>query len=358
MTHPPTRCGSGGAFGRCGPGASCSQPWARCGSQHRPAGGRLPIVAFVDSGLHGDRWLARHLVAHFDDPRWPRWLRGSSPSPSSGLLARFQTTRPPLDMGPRPELVTFGRRWGFCRRRRYWCEGRRVGDSAFDEDPCLGEDVDLIWRLSEGRDGWSVTNPPRWSPTRYDPPSGWARRSSTTHVRCTAGPSAPRAPGTGTVLRLEPRDRGNPVGPQAIRGRSGVDSARHRRHGDRPAGPETARSGSTRGWPRSSSAGRCIRCRRPGNPLRRGGLLLGWIALGSGVRVRPVRAATAAMPDSAGSAMEVPAAGCGSPRYLGLRLIEDAAYGGGGHRRRCPRPAGGCASPLVRLPYLPGRNRR
>jgi mycofactocin glycosyltransferase len=70
----------------------------------------------------------------------------STPGPAA--LARFETTRSPLDLGPHASLVGPGRRIGYLpaatmlARREVLLE---IG--GFDESLRFGEDVDLVWRL-------------------------------------------------------------------------------------------------------------------------------------------------------------------------------------------------------------------
>jgi mycofactocin system glycosyltransferase len=123
------------------------------------------LVAFVDSDcVVPPEWLER-LAAHFADPRVamvaPRVLPDVA---GRSLLARYEATRSSLDMGSQPQQVRPGARLGFVpsaalvvRRAAVTNPSLRYA-GAFDEALRLGEDVDLVWRLTDA--GWHV---------RFDP---------------------------------------------------------------------------------------------------------------------------------------------------------------------------------------------
>lgn len=319
-----------------------------------------PIVAFVDSDCTVTGGWLDTLVAHFDDPRVAAVAPRIVPrSPSSGLLARFQTTRSALDMGPRPELVTFGAPLGFLPSAALLVRRSAVGDSAFDEDLRLGEDVDLIWRLSEA--GRLVRYEPAAVVTHeIRPTSGWARRifdygtSAAPLDRRHPGRLAPaRFSGWNLAIAVILLARKPSAGVRAstalgIAGTATALLARRLRGSGVDAGVAPVVIGRTL----ASDA------QAAGHLLRREWWPLGWIALGSGVRSRAGAAATAAMLIPLVLQWRSRRPDVDLPRYLGLRLIKDAAYGAGVIVGAVRARQAGVLLPLVRLPYLPGRNRR
>ncbi|WP_344102959.1 mycofactocin biosynthesis glycosyltransferase MftF [Nocardiopsis rhodophaea] len=118
------------------------------------------FVAFIDSDCVPEPgWLDRTL-AHLADPvvaaAAPRIL--ALDSGDDGALARFEAARSPLDMGPDPASVGPGGPVSYVPSaalvvRREACPG------GFDADMPVGEDVDLVWRLTDA--GWAV----RYEPT-------------------------------------------------------------------------------------------------------------------------------------------------------------------------------------------------
>lgn len=116
------------------------------------------LVAFMDSDCTADPGWLDALAAHFADPLValvaPRVLPDTR---GGGLLARHEAARSALDMGRLPELVKPGARLGFVPSAAIVVRRSALGDG-FDESLRLGEDVDMVWRLTEA--GWHV---------RFDP---------------------------------------------------------------------------------------------------------------------------------------------------------------------------------------------
>ena len=136
-----------------------------------PAGARnaglavteTPVVAFVDSDcLPPEGWL-EPLLAHFEDPLVaavaPRIVPAARDE--STLVARYEAVRSSLNRGAQPGLVRPGSNVPFVPSavilvRTELVEGHRL----FDPELRGGEDVDLEWRLTDA--GWDV---------RYEPQS-------------------------------------------------------------------------------------------------------------------------------------------------------------------------------------------
>lgn len=118
------------------------------------------LIAFIDSDCIADlTWVGR-LSFHFLDPTVAVVAPRIVPTDGSGsLIERYEAGRSSLDMGRRPELVLPGARLGFVPSAAIVVRRSALGDTAFDEDLRLGEDVDLTWRLVDA--GWLV----RYEPT-------------------------------------------------------------------------------------------------------------------------------------------------------------------------------------------------
>lgn len=117
------------------------------------------VVALTDSDcVAGPGWPAG-LVGHFDDPGVAAVAPRIVPfQDGRGVLAAYETARSSLDMGRWPQLVKPGAALGFVPSAALLLRRSAVLPNGFDERLRLGEDVDLVWRLVEA--GWQV---------RYDP---------------------------------------------------------------------------------------------------------------------------------------------------------------------------------------------
>lgn len=164
------------------------------------------LVAFVDADveLHAG-WLDR-LIGHFDGPLGDRTALVAPrvrSRPGPGRLARYETTRSPLDMGPEPGRVRAGTRISYVPAAAIVCRAdlvRSVG--GFDADLRFGEDVDLVWRLDAA--GWRCRYEPSVEIT-HDPRTtwrGWARQRI--GYGSSAAPLSRRHPGALAPVRLHP----------------------------------------------------------------------------------------------------------------------------------------------------------
>jgi mycofactocin system glycosyltransferase len=120
-----------------------------------------PFVAFVDSDcrLHVG-WLER-LLAHFEDPAVgavaPRIRPARRARRSKGrVLAQYEEARSPLDMGSEPAFARLRSRVPYVPAAALVV--RRTAMPPFDEALRWGEDVDLVWRMTEH--GWRVVYDP------------------------------------------------------------------------------------------------------------------------------------------------------------------------------------------------------
>jgi mycofactocin system glycosyltransferase len=120
---------------------------------------RTPLVAFVDTDvsvpagwLDGLLWLFANPAVGLVAPR----VRSA---PGSSLLARYERDRSPLDLGAEPARIAAGTRVSYVPAAAIVCRMdalRSIG--GFDTRLRFGEDVDLVWRLTDA--GWSC---------RYEP---------------------------------------------------------------------------------------------------------------------------------------------------------------------------------------------
>lgn len=103
-------------------------------------------------------WFAP-LLAHFDDPAVALVAPRVASTPGASVLARYERSRSPLDLGSQPARVRAGTRVSYVPTAAVVARAdavRAIG--GFAEALRFGEDVDLVWRLEEA--GWRV---------RYEP---------------------------------------------------------------------------------------------------------------------------------------------------------------------------------------------
>jgi mycofactocin system glycosyltransferase len=133
------------------PGARVRHPTARGPAAARNAGwphAGTDLVAFVDADCRPEPgWLAP-LLPHFADPAVVAVAPRITSTPGHSTLARYESARSSLDLGPLPGPVRPGSRTGYVPTaalvvRRAALEGA----GGFDEALRYGEDVDLVWRL-------------------------------------------------------------------------------------------------------------------------------------------------------------------------------------------------------------------
>ncbi|MGZ4766031.1 MAG: mycofactocin biosynthesis glycosyltransferase MftF [Ilumatobacteraceae bacterium] len=109
-----------------------------------------PLVAFVDTDVDlDDHWLDALLV-HFSDPQVALVAPRVSSADGPTTIAKYETTRSPLDLGSAPAPVAAGSRVSYVPAAAIVARTdvvREIG--GFDESMRSGEDVDLVWRLVE-----------------------------------------------------------------------------------------------------------------------------------------------------------------------------------------------------------------
>lgn len=285
-----------------------------------------PIVAFVDADcVATEGWLTT-LIPHFDDPR----VAAVAPriTPRTGrptLLARYETARSALDMGPRPELVTHGAPLGFLPSAALAVRRSSLDDDPFDERLRVGEDVDLVWRLVDSgamvryEPAAVVTHEMRPEPLR------WAGRIF--DYGTSAAELDHRHPGRLAPARLSLLNVAAAALMLAHRRLAGAGAltvyAVNRINKLRASSVDPRAATVVIGKGLKSDA------ESAGHLLRREWWPIGWLAVASSRRSRVGRAAAAAMLVPLAHEWLTSRPRVDPPRYLLLRLIEDASYGSG-----------------------------
>lgn len=124
------------------------------------------IVAFLDADCRPDPGWLEPLLAHFDDPAVgaaaPRVRPVPPPEARGTVLPAYEEERSPLDMGAAEDRVRPGGRVAYVPTAALLVRREAiVAVGGFDAKLTVGEDVDLVWRLTEA--GWTV---------RYEPSAG------------------------------------------------------------------------------------------------------------------------------------------------------------------------------------------
>lgn len=116
------------------------------------------FVAFLDSDCIAPPGWPASMLHHFADPAVAAVAPRVRANPlGRSVIDRYEATRSSLDMGPFPELVRPGSRLGFVPTAALIVRRSALG-AGFDEHLRLGEDVDLVWRLTD--EGWHVLYDP------------------------------------------------------------------------------------------------------------------------------------------------------------------------------------------------------
>ena len=308
-----------------------------------------PLVAFIDSDCLTDASWPNALLHHFDDPTVAAAAPRIVPRDSgSTILERFEETRSSLDMGRRPQLVKPGARLSFVPTAALIVRRAAFEGPFFNESLRLGEDVDLVWRLTSA--GWSVRYDPTVSVghrTRTDPRQWLTRRFE---YGTSAAALDALHPGRLTPAHVSSWN----LAALALIGSGRLPSAALL-----SMGAATLLYAEVRDLPEAASLsartvgqGLLADAAAIGHLLRREWWPLGALSLALSPKSRIARTATACMlvPIALEWSRDRPR--LDPVRYTLLRLTEDAAYGSGvitsSIRSRNPRPL----IPHVRLPRL------
>lgn len=160
------------------------------------------LVAFVDADVELPAGWLEPLVGHLIASERtalvaPRVRSLAGP----GRLARYETERSPLDMGPEPARIRAGTRVSYVPAAAIVCRTdavRAVG--GFDPGLRFGEDVDLVWRLDTA--GWACRYEPAVEVT-HRPRATWrAWIRQRIGYGSSAAPLTRRHPGALAPVRL------------------------------------------------------------------------------------------------------------------------------------------------------------
>lgn len=311
-----------------------------------------PVVVFVDADcVTTDGWLGT-LMSHFDDPRVaavaPR-ITARTGRPT--LLARYEATQSALDMGPRPELVTHGAPLGYLPSAALAVRRDALTEPAFDPQLRVGEDVDLIWRLVDANA--IVRYEPAAVVTHEMRPTALSRAGRIFAYGTSAAELDRRHPGRLAPARLSFWNvtsaalllTGHPAAAATLLGIATVDRSRRLR--DSSMDSRVAGSVMVKSLTSDTAAA--------GHLLRREWWPIGWLALAAAPRSRLSRLASIAMLIDPVSGWLTERPQVDLPRYLLLRLAEDAVYGSGvivsAWKSRRPKV-------LLPLIHLPRKNQK
>ncbi len=159
------------------------------------------FVAFIDTDVELiGNWL-QQLLVHFADERVGLVAPRVASKVGANVLARYEVAHSPLDLGPRAARVRAGTRVSYVPAAVIVCRVRALSDvGGFDETMRLGEDVDLVWRLDEA--GWRVRYEPCVTVTHRPRASfdAWLRQRY--NYGTSAAPLAARHRGALAPLRI------------------------------------------------------------------------------------------------------------------------------------------------------------
>jgi mycofactocin system glycosyltransferase len=108
------------------------------------------LVAFVDTDVElDDGWLDA-LLPHFNDPLVALVAPRVASTGGTTTLARYESVRSPLDLGSQQGRVVAGSRISYVPAAALVVRTDALrGIGGFDESLRTGEDVDMVWRLTE-----------------------------------------------------------------------------------------------------------------------------------------------------------------------------------------------------------------
>lgn len=284
-----------------------------------------PFIAFLDSDCIAPADWAERLLHHFTDPAVAAVAPRVLPAPQHpSALARYEWHHSSLDMGVHPGLATPGAHPGFLPTAALVVRRSALGEG-FDPGLRLGEDVDLCWRLVAA--GWLV----RYDTSvivRHEGPGSlrtWlgqrARYGSSAPALARRHPQhlAPAVVSSWNLATLTALAAGNPTAAVAIAGTASVLLGEQLR--DLPHGRALAARTALLGLP-ADAAG-------IGRLLRREWWPIGALAVATSPRSRAARIITAAIVAPLVWEWLRGPRPLDLPRYLALRVLDDAAYGTG-----------------------------
>lgn len=130
-----------------------------------------PFVAFIDLDVAPPPHLLDDLLAWFVDERVGLVAPRIESRPDASVLARYERTRSPLDLGGTEARVRAGTRVSYVPSAMWLCRTAAIrAVDGFDESMMTGEDVDCVWRID--RAGWRCRYQPSVS-CLHEPRTTW-----------------------------------------------------------------------------------------------------------------------------------------------------------------------------------------
>lgn len=160
-------------------GSTQSVTWLRHDTNRGPGAARntglthvtTPLVAFVDTDVSLPAGWLEPLLAHFADDRVALVAPRVMSAPGPGRLAEYESRHSPLDLGDQPARIAAGTRVSYVPAAVLVCRTDALRElGGFDEGLRFGEDVDLLWRLTEA--GYRARYEPA-SVVLHAPRSSW-----------------------------------------------------------------------------------------------------------------------------------------------------------------------------------------
>jgi mycofactocin system glycosyltransferase len=285
-----------------------------------------PLVAFVDADCRPEPGWLEPLLRHFADDRVAAVApRVASPAPpAAGALVRYESVRSPLDLGPTEGRVRAGTRISYVPAAALVARtDALLAAGGFDEDLRFGEDVDLVWRLDES--GLRVRYEPAGVVDHEPRPTLRAWLAQRASYGRSAADLAERHPGAVPPLAVSGWSAavwalaaaGAPLTALATAGGTALALSRKLQNLDDPVGEALRLTGTGHLFAGRMLAGAITRAWWP---------VVLVLALVSR-RARRVLAAAALLPALVDWVRQRPP--LDPVRYVGLRVLDDAAYGTG-----------------------------
>jgi mycofactocin system glycosyltransferase len=159
-----------------------------------------PLIAFLDSDCEaGPEWITR-LAAHFADPMAGAVAPRVRPVTGPGAAGRYLAARAPIDLGPAQARVVPLTRMSYVPTAALLVRAAALG-RGFDPSLRYGEDVDLVWRMTEA--GWRVRYDPSAQVRHFEPHRWAAVLARRFRYGSSAAPLARRHPGQVPPLILQ-----------------------------------------------------------------------------------------------------------------------------------------------------------
>jgi len=133
-----------------GPAAARNTGWRRVEDKPAVSSIRPEVIVFVDADVMPLAGALPALLRHFADPAVAAAAPRVPAEPGVGPIAAYESHDSPLDLGADPALVFPGTRISYVPSAALAVRASILEENyGFDEEMRFGEDVDLIWRLTD-----------------------------------------------------------------------------------------------------------------------------------------------------------------------------------------------------------------